>query len=253
MIKLSVSSIDTFKKCAKKYFFRYIEKVKVDKTKWNFTEFGSCAHRILEIFHENANLETDESEYTKIMKDSFVEAVKEFDFAILNEQVWTPDGNKKGLLYLRELMQEYLDILRRDGMPNVIKNELQYSLDIGEGAIIRGFIDRIDYLGDGVYKVIDYKTSKSPKYLNDFQLLVYANAVKQLYPDAKKVKGSYMLIKHNFKEKEYDFSDFDLENCMDTVMSSLGSIKVEKKWSKNPTRLCDWCDYKDMCFGKWTE
>ena len=49
MLKLSVSSIDTFKSCAKKYFYRYIEKVEIEKKTWNFTEFGSCAHRILEI------------------------------------------------------------------------------------------------------------------------------------------------------------------------------------------------------------
>ena len=253
MIKLSVSSIDTFKKCAKKYHYRYIEKVAVDKTKWNFTEFGSCAHRILELFHERADLNTKQSDYSSIMKKCFVDAVKEFDYSVLNEKVWSPNGDIKGILYLKDLMQEYLDILKRDGMPNVIKNELAYSLDLGDGAIIRGYIDRIDLIGDGVYKVIDYKTSKSPKYLNDFQLLVYSNAVKQLYPDAKKIVGSYMLLKHGFKEKEYDFSESDLTLCMDDVMKNLDNIRIEKNWAKNPTRLCDWCDYKDLCFGKWIE
>ena len=32
-MKLSVSSIDTFKSCAKKYYYRYIEKVKIDNIK----------------------------------------------------------------------------------------------------------------------------------------------------------------------------------------------------------------------------
>jgi putative RecB family exonuclease len=253
MIKLSVSSIDTFKNCAKKYYYRYIEKVKVDSTKWNFTEFGSCAHRILELFHIKVNHETPQEEWPSIMKECFVESVKEFDYTVLNEQVWSPDGNKVGLAYLREMMQDYLELMREQGLPNVIHNELAYELELTEGAIIRGYIDRIDKLEDGVYKVVDYKTSKNPKYLKDFQLLVYANAIKQIYPDAEKVVGSFMLLKHNFKEVEYEFTDFDLENCMDEVMKNLELIQVEKNWAKNPTRLCDWCDYKDMCFGKWTE
>ena len=253
MIKLSVSSIDTFKNCAKKYYYRYIEKVEVEATTWNFTEFGSCAHKILELFHERANLETNPEDYSKIMKECFVEAVKEFDFSILNEMVWSPKGDKKGILYLREMMQEYLNLIRKDGMPDVIHNELAYSLKLDDNAIIRGYIDRIDKISDGVYKVVDYKTSKDPKYLKDFQLLVYANAIKELFPDAEKVIGSFMLLKHDFKEVKYEFTDFDLTECMDEVMKNLDSIRVEKNWPKNPTRLCDWCDYKNICFGKWTE
>ena len=83
MIKLSVSSIDTFKKCAKKYFYRYIERVEVDKKKWNFTEFGSCAHRILELFHEKADLNTDPKEYSSIMKKCFV-ALQSNSFTMYN-------------------------------------------------------------------------------------------------------------------------------------------------------------------------
>ena len=62
-----------------------------------------------------------------------------------------------------------------------------------------------------------------------------------------------MLLKHDFKEIEYEFTEFDLDQCMDEVMKNLSSIRVEKNWVKNPTRLCDWCDYKSICFGKWTE
>ena len=170
------------------------------------------------------------------MKECFVESVKEFDYTVLNEQVWSPDGNKVGLIYLREMMQDYLELMRDQGLPNVIHNELSYELKLTEGAIIRGYIDRIDKLEDGVYKVVDYKTSKNPKYLKDFQLLVYANAIKQIYPDAEKVVGSFMLLKHDFREVEYEFTDFDLENCMDEVMKNLELIQVEKNWSKNPHR-----------------
>ena len=47
-----MSSIDTYHSCPKKYSYRYIEKPDVPRVKWSFTEFGSCAHRILELFHE---------------------------------------------------------------------------------------------------------------------------------------------------------------------------------------------------------
>lgn len=252
-LKLSVSSIDTFKGCAKKYHHRYILKTKVDSKKWNFTEFGSCAHLMLEYFHQRVDLNTPKENYSKIMKQCYIDAIKsgEFDYNILSEEVWSPKGDIKGLDYLKLIMQEYLDKYRNEQLPNVLKTELGYSLELTENAIIRGYIDRVDKVSDGVYKVVDYKTSKSPKYLKPFQLLVYANAIKQLYPDAKKVIGSFVLLKHNLKEVVYNFTEFDLEECMDEVMKNLHAIQVEKNWNKNPTRLCDFCDYKDLCFNGW--
>ena len=79
-IKLSVSSIDTFKSCAKKYYYRYIEKLKVDSKKWNFTEFGSCAHLMLEKFHIRVNHETPIEDYAKIMKECYVESIQSDEF-----------------------------------------------------------------------------------------------------------------------------------------------------------------------------
>ena len=55
MLKLSVSSMDTYKTCPKKYHYRYVEKVKVEVKKHTFTEFGSCAHLILELFHQRVS------------------------------------------------------------------------------------------------------------------------------------------------------------------------------------------------------
>ena len=100
-------------------------------------------------------------------------------------------------------------------------------------------------------KLLTIKLSKSPKYLKPFQLLVYANAIREVYPDVQKVVGSFMLLKHDLKEVEYNFTDFDLDKCMDEVMKNLDSISVEKNWNKNPTRLCSFCDYKDICFNGW--
>ena len=72
------------------------------------------------------------------MKECFVLAVKEFDFSVLNENVWSPDGDKKAILYLREMMQEYLEFIRRTGMPNVVSNELFFELKLDELSFNKG-------------------------------------------------------------------------------------------------------------------
>ena len=255
MIKLSVSSMDTFDNCPKKYNYRYIEKVKVDAQPQAFTEFGSCAHLILELFHQRANKDTNPEDYSKIMKECFVQALKDpqFDPTILRSYAWSPTGDRPGLEYLKEISQSYLDKIKKDGMPNVIGTEVPYELELRKGVVIRGFIDRIDMPEPGHYRVIDYKTSKDPKYLKSFQLLVYSLAISNLYPDVEKISGSFMLLKHNFKEVDYNFGTMEIDNCARTIIKKADSILTEKSWKKNPTKLCDFCDYKNLCFGVWAE
>mgnify|MGYP001965566134 FL=1 len=104
MLKLSVSSIGTFEKCPKKYHYRYIEKPAVVRNKWDFTEFGSCAHLILELFHKVLlKKHVPPSRYPDLMKWSFNKAIKEFDIDILNGKIWSPDGDKNGIEFLKEI------------------------------------------------------------------------------------------------------------------------------------------------------
>ena len=49
-------------------------------------------------------------------------------------------------------------MVRKNGLPNVISTEKDYSFEVKEGVIVRGFIDRIDKISDTHYHVLDYKT-----------------------------------------------------------------------------------------------
>ena len=254
MLKLSVSSMDTYSKCPKKYHYRYIEKPDIEESKWNFTEFGSCAHRILELFHiEVLNTNPKEDLYPSIMKECFKSGVKEFDINILEEPTWTPDGDKPGILYLREIIQDYLDHIRSDGMPDVIANEMPFSFKVDGNSIVRGYIDRVDRIGPGEYRVLDYKTSKNEKYLTEFQLLVYAEALNRKFGDVEVVHGSFMLLKHKCKTKDFIFKRSDLERCQKLLVKKASYIESDDTWVKKPTFLCNWCDYKAICQESWAD
>jgi ATP-dependent helicase/DNAse subunit B len=253
ILKLSVSSIGTYEKCPKNYHYRYIEKPDIEKNKWPATEFGSCAHLALELFHKTINNKSvPRSQYSKLMKWAYKKALSEFDIGILDQDVWSPSGDKNGLEYLKEILQEYLNKISSDGMPNVIGIEVSYNFYI-DGTMIRGYIDRLDKIGDGEYRVVDYKTSKNKKYLNSFQLLVYAEAIRRMYPDAKIIHGSYMLLKHNCETMDWTFSDSDLEKVVKKISKRADMIKSESRWVKKPSILCNWCDYKKICQESWAD
>jgi CRISPR/Cas system-associated exonuclease Cas4 (RecB family) len=241
-------------KCPKKYQYRYIIKPDIPQKKWNFTEFGSCAHRVLELFHERVQKESySTAEYPKLMKSCFVDAVKEFDMSILEEPVWTKNGDVQGIIYLREVIQTYLNRLKDEPLPNVIGTEMSFNFDINESAAMRGFIDRVDKLDDGIFRVIDYKTSKDPKYLSPFQLLVYAKALRSKFGEVKKVLGSYVLLKHECKTVDYEFTNQDIDECEKTLEKRASFIDTDEIWVKKPTSLCNWCDYKNLCQDGWAD
>jgi RecB family exonuclease len=235
----SVSSIGTFEKCPKHYQYRYILKPDVVKKKWDFSEFGSCAHRALELFHKHLMTNVaSPSDYGPLMTECFDTAVKEFDQAVLE-----PHMDE-----LYDVIKNYLKKIKNDGLPEVIAVEKEFHISVS-GYEVRGFIDRIDRVSDTEIHVVDYKTSKDPSYLKNFQLLVYAIAIKNAYPKVNKIYGSYCLLKHKSKMMTWEFSDNMIEETKEKIKAVSYDISVETKWKKKPSKLCDFCDYKDICQG----
>lgn len=247
MKKLSASSMGTYEKCPKKYYYQYIEKPNISIPEWPHLEFGTVAHRVLELFHEHLikNVVTP-ADWPQIMRDSAKEAVleskKRGKFSLIKDQM-----NE-----LKDIIQKYLDSLKELGLPNVLHNELDFNFTIDKFTV-RGFIDRIDKLDDGVYHVVDYKTSKSPDYLTDFQLALYGLAIQEVFKDVKEIVGSYVLLKNNSKLKTWCFDEKDFERTREKVIQLGTDINTETMWEKRPTMLCNWCDFKSICQENWTD
>lgn len=246
--------MDTYKKCPKKYHYRYIEKPDIPKVKWGFTEFGSCAHLALELFHKRiVDDKVTPDKHAILMKRCFMDAVKEFDINLLEDTVWMPDGDMPGLVALRSILQTYLDKVKAEGIPEVIGIEMPFNFQINDTTIVRGFIDRVDRVSPGVYRVVDYKTSKNPKYLTDFQLLVYGEALRRRFGDVKAVHGSFLMLKHNCSSVDYKFIIDDLDKCSKNISNRASFIDTDTTWVKKPSALCRWCDYEAICQKPWAD
>lgn len=242
-LKLSVSSIGTYEKCPKKYWFSYIEKPPIPKKEWSHLELGSCLHLALEKFHGyliEQPLPSDQ--YPPLMKKCLENAVKEF-----NQEILAPEADD-----MQKIMQSYLNDIKKNGLPNVLWVEKPFNFELGD-YLIRGFMDRVDQVAPGVYNVVDYKTSKNPAYLTKFQLLVYAMILKHELPDLEKVTGNYILLKHDCKTKGWEFSLEDINQCMEDIKNFGDQIISDNLWEKKPSKLCDFCDYKDLCLGNWSD
>lgn len=240
LTKLSHSSMKTFKQCPKKYYYRYIERAKTKE--WRHLLLGNFCHTALELFHKKYMKSGAPHGLNKIMKSAFQAAKKEYD---------SLDNNT--LLEAKEMLEDYLKMVKADGMPLVKEVERSFNINLGNDVLIRGFIDRVDIASDKRYHIVDYKTTKNEKYLDQDQLLVYGIWLLEEYPEIDEFKGSYVLLRHDSKYKSYDFNSYDVEKMKKKILECATSINGEEIWPTIPTGLCRYCDYCDICpaQGSW--
>jgi len=111
---------------------------------------------------------------------------------------------------------------------------------------------RIDKLGckDGVYYVMDYKTNARLKDQeeadSDRQLAMYSIWVKDKFKDAKKVVLLWHMLAFN-KEVTSERTDEQLNKLQEDIVDTIKEIEKCDDFSQSVTKLCDYCDYKEMC------
>lgn len=239
-LKLSVSKTKTFLDCAKKFKFSYI--LKFPKKEFEYHTFGKFCHKALEDFHL-AYINGSEDPFHSVMSRSYKSAKKEY------KEKLTKEMEKECF----DICNKYLELISNQknsgSLPEVLACEKPFSLNINENVILNGMIDRVQVDKDGVIHVADYKTTKNKKYLkNDFfQLLTYAFVIASENSDIKKVRGSYILLRHGFENITTEFNIDEILKIKDKYLDYANKIVSEQDFKANPTALCDYCDFLEFC------
>ena len=55
------------------------------------------------------------------------------------------------------------------------------------------------------------------------------------------------LLRHDSRLKSYDFTMEDIDKIEKELISYADKIRVDDVWTPIPTRLCNWCDFKEIC------
>lgn len=238
LFKLSVSKTNTFKQCQAKYKFSYIQKL--PRKEWSFHTYGKFAHRILELFHL-AYLNGSIEQPNIVMSASFNEALLEFKPSMTQE-------------IKDEIFEICIQYLKRiSQFPNELKKvigvEQVFNLEMNESLILTGMIDRIQLDEDGIYHVLDYKTSKSTKYLKDdlLQLLTYAYVIYKEHPELQKVRVSYIMLRHNIEFITKEFSLEEILSIKGIYEKYANEIHNETEFKPKVGPLCSYCDFLDLC------
>ena len=142
-LKVSVSSLDTYESCPRKYKFQQIDKL--PRKTWEHLDVGNYVHEVLEKLHKELNADASqqpEALLKQIAKDTWAKFGAKISAA----------GQEKS----KGLLKSYLSYVSAEGWPEVLATEDRFSIDITPNLVIRGVVDRIDRI-EGGYQILDYK------------------------------------------------------------------------------------------------
>lgn len=242
---LSASRCKTYKDCPRKYYYTYIEKL--PRKDWEHFDLGELVHGALEIFHKEYKSDRSPPENpANLMKVAFQtqqDLIEKEKNSLLSSEV---------LIEARNILRDYMLNLKQKGIrSDIVVVEDGFNIRLNDKYSVQGYIDRLDMDFDGIYHIKDYKTNKSAKYMEPFQLQTYGIYLLDKYPDVDRFRGSYIMMKLNGQMVSYDFNKEDVEKIRKVLIELADQISEEERWITKPNKLCDWCDFKNPCFNTW--
>lgn len=133
--------------------------------------------------------------------------------------------------------------------------EQRVEVELADGTLLRGYIDRIDVAATGELRVVDYKTGKAPpaaralaEFKAMFQMKFYAVALFR----SRGVPPTRLRLIYLADGQLLDYSpDRDellrFEKTLMAIWRAIQSAGEIGDFRPNPSRLCDWCPHQQRC------
>ncbi|MBI4744834.1 MAG: PD-(D/E)XK nuclease family protein [Actinobacteria bacterium] len=250
MSTYSYSKLSTFKSCPLKYKYQYIDLIKPEEKFEGIEAFmGKRVHEVLEKLYKDLRLrklntlEECLDYYDVVWKKNWSDIVR-----IVNQNFTEENYYNTGIDCIKNYYQRYCPF--NQGVTLGTEMNLRGSLDSNSRYQINGYIDRLDQVPDGAYEIHDYKTSASlPDQVlidEDQQLALYHLILPNKFNDASNVELVWHYLSFD-KEFRSSRTNEQLEGLKNELMELINKIESTTEWEAIESKLCDWCDYPDIC------
>jgi RecB family exonuclease len=249
MTVYSYSRLETFEKCKLKFKYRYIDKIIPEIPKSIEAHLGTVVHSTLEWLYIKViagvipSMDDVISKYSEKWTEEYVP-----NMLIVNKFMTEQNYFNKGLTFLIDYYYKHQPFKEKT---IATEKKIELLLDESGEKKLVGFIDRLVHNEENdEFEIHDYKTANTLPSREELeknrQLALYSIAIKEEFGKEKKVKLVWHYLAHNEKISIIKTNQ-DLENLKAEVITLINEIEQTKHFPPNPSRLCDWCEYKDMC------
>jgi hypothetical protein len=238
---LSPTAITTYLDCPLKYWFRYFTK-EVDLGDTKAMRFGSAVHKALEALAKR--LQTGEPLSAELCN----EIAAKFPTFAAAQKISDPDLIKEG----QDLVKARL--YRHNPNYKVVATELsflKYKVTTPKGVPLNGIIDLVQEISPESVVVVDYKTSRMAKTLQeakkDIQLSMYDYMYSKIQPQYEKIWLALDFVRSEPVISERSIEErLSFELWLDGLWEALGDLK-EKDVKPIINQFCPWCGFKHKC------
>ncbi len=244
---LSPSRAGDFKQCPLMYRFRAIDRLPEPPSA--AATLGTLVHAVLEdLFGLPADSRTEAAALEMVLPrwDALLDERPELASLHTSdaaEAQWLGDARERLRTYFE---MENPSRIEPDGREVLVEMQLE------DGPLLRGIIDRVDVAADGSIRIIDYKSGKSPapQYSQSakFQMRFYALVVERLrerrpaltrllylrdgvHVDLRPTDEDMAAIEHEVRELWREI----------TAAAEAGVFRPRK------SKLCGWCSFQAIC------
>lgn len=241
---LSPSRASDFKVCPQLFKFRAIDRIDMPATVHQAR--GTTAHLALQrLFDDAPDARTPERLFD-LFREAWGELRGNEEYGALFESI---EAEREWGIESMRVLANYFGI--ED--PRTFE-PLDRELDMLEeldGITIRGILDRMEEGPDGVI-ITDYKTGRAPpeRYAIPafFALKIYALLIRQR--TGRTPVGLKLMYLNGPTVYEIPVNDTQLD-AMDrqlrALWSAINRAITTETFPPRPGRLCDWCQYRDLC------
>ncbi len=243
-IRISPSRINDFTNCPQLYKYRAIdqlpEAISLD------AERGTLVHSVLEVLFDSPTpVRTIEKakELLPLLWQEQIDAKPGLNALVVDTKEWFDRASS--------LLDNYF-LLEEPNSFEPSHRELHLELDLDAKTYLHGYVDRLDIAQTGEVRIIDYKTGKAPKPAWEekalVQLRIYALIYWRNYGVVPKLLqliylGSAQLLRNSPTESDL----LSTETMLRRIAGDIREAIKDDKWTPKPSRLCDWCSFKNIC------
>jgi len=256
---ISPSSINTYFKCPRSYFYRYICKLKT-KPSIHLVK-GILIHSTLEDFFRGYKHDMEEHMLNIFSKRWKGQEQNLKDLELTDEELVQAKQDCLNMIneYYITISRQMNSLIEAGKAENfqhayyLIKPKFKELKVADEELHCLGFIDTVNQGYDGALTLGDYKTSK--KYgvglAMDYkrQMSIYA----LLYSYQEKVTPDFVAVVFLRYGMEYilEVTPSLLKNARETIIDTYNKTRSTdiEEYPKIEGALCKWCDYKEICDG----
>lgn len=234
--RVSFSRLDTFERCPKKYWLRYVKNLSAPRA--DSLEFGTIVHAAL----EDTVRELVERNHRGEIPAEVLRAAY--------EKNWTKGGCTDRALYEegREMLDKWRARFGEFDAARVLGLEQRIAFTFG-GVEVSAVVDRVDRLDEDTIQVVDYKTSRAWMLPDDsHQLALYGAAMREKY-GAKRVRVAFDMLRHDqmIVCDLTEETEKRTEQWVATLAAQLRNAEARDEYPEKLNAFCGWCDWREYC------